>query len=103
MPGVDGVAGYNTHTVAIQVPTSQVATFGKPTIGVYAEARVGRAGRSCVATARGARTVRGSSGVAAREPARSNEVVIPLGKKDLWNASDPQDDSQFVQRVRSPR
>ena len=36
MPGVDGVAGYNTHSIAIQVPTSQVTTFGKPTIGVCA-------------------------------------------------------------------
>ena len=24
-----------------------------------------------------------------------NEVVIPLGKKDLWNRSDPADDKQF--------
>jgi hypothetical protein len=31
-----------------------------------------------------------------------NEVVIPLGQKDLWNASDPADDSQFVNRYTSP-
>ena len=26
-----------------------------------------------------------------------NEVIIPLGKKDRWNASDPADDAQFLQ------
>lgn len=31
-----------------------------------------------------------------------NEVVIPLGQKDLWNASDPADDSQFLSRYTSP-
>jgi hypothetical protein len=31
-----------------------------------------------------------------------NEVIIPLGKKDLWNASEPEDDSQFVGRYRNP-
>ena len=36
--GVDGVRGYNTHTIAIQVPTAQLAAFGRPTIGVYASA-----------------------------------------------------------------
>jgi hypothetical protein len=29
-------------------------------------------------------------------------VVIPVGKKDYWNASDPKDDSQFVKYYRSP-
>ena len=31
-----------------------------------------------------------------------NEVVIPLGKKDYWNASDPSKDSQFASRYTSP-
>jgi len=31
-----------------------------------------------------------------------NEVVIPLGQKDLWNASDPADDVQFLNRYTSP-
>jgi hypothetical protein len=31
-----------------------------------------------------------------------NEVLIPLGKKDLWNASEPKDDAQFVDRYTSP-
>jgi Domain of unknown function (DUF4331) len=31
-----------------------------------------------------------------------NEVVIPLGKKDFWNRSDPSADSQFVDSYRTP-
>ena len=31
-----------------------------------------------------------------------NEVVVPLGKKDLWNASDPDDDHDFAQYVKQP-
>ena len=31
-----------------------------------------------------------------------NEVVIPLGKKDFWNSSDPADDSQFASNYLNP-
>src|SRR4029078_5844287 len=31
-----------------------------------------------------------------------NEAVIPLGKKDFWNRSDPDADAQFVKFYRSP-
>jgi len=31
-----------------------------------------------------------------------NEVIIPLGKKDRWNASDPSDDAQFLQHYTAP-
>ena len=31
-----------------------------------------------------------------------NEVVIPLGEKDRWNASDPSDDADFAGRYLAP-
>jgi hypothetical protein len=31
-----------------------------------------------------------------------NEVIIPLGKKDYWNATDPADDKQFLDLYRKP-
>ncbi len=100
MPGVDGVAGYNTHTIAIQVPTSQVTVFGKPTIGVYASAS-----RQRITILRGDGT-RNSSGpwsqVSRLANPLVNEVVIPLGKKDLWNVSDPRGDSQFAGEYTEP-
>jgi hypothetical protein len=30
-----------------------------------------------------------------------NELIIPIGKKDLWNASAPEDESRFLQHYRS--
>ena len=31
-----------------------------------------------------------------------NEVLIPLGKKDLWNRSEPENDAQFVKHYTDP-
>jgi hypothetical protein len=31
-----------------------------------------------------------------------NEVVIPIGKKDLWSSSKPSDDAQFLKYVTDP-
>jgi hypothetical protein len=31
-----------------------------------------------------------------------NEVIIPIGKKDYWNASDPRKDKQFEDRYANP-
>jgi hypothetical protein len=31
-----------------------------------------------------------------------NEVVIPLGRKDRWNASEPEDDAQFAAEYTEP-
>jgi Domain of unknown function (DUF4331) len=100
MPGVDGVGGFNTHTIAIQVPVSQLTVFGRPTIGVYASA------------SRQSVTILGSDGTRRGEGRWQqvsrlanpliNEVVIPLGQKDRWNASDPKDDAQFAARYTDP-
>ena len=31
-----------------------------------------------------------------------NEVVIPLGQKDFWNRSEPEDDAQFESLLLNP-
>jgi hypothetical protein len=88
--GVDGLKGFNVHTIAIQVPISQLTRPGRPTIGIY--------------TSTERRKLQVASLGAGKGPWRQvsrlgnplvNEVVIPLGLKDHWNASDPADDSQF--------
>ena len=107
--GVDGVGGFNTHTIAIQVPIKQLTCDGQtPTgpsdpravIGIYASAS-----RQKIRILRdnGTGKNRGSWIQVSRlgEPL-INEVVIPLGKKDLWNRSDPADDAQFVNFYRNP-
>jgi Domain of unknown function (DUF4331) len=91
--GVDGVAGFNTHSIVIQVPTAQLATFGRPTIGIYASAS-----RQKVTILEKDGTRKGEGAwiqVSRLANPLINEVVIPLAKKDLWNGSDPEDDAQF--------
>jgi hypothetical protein len=106
--GVDGVGGFNTHAIVLQVPIKQLtrdrkmhaADEAKAVIGVYASAS---RQRIQVHTRAGSRESDGPWIQVSRlgEPL-INEVIIPLGKKDRWNASDPSDDSQFARRYTSP-
>jgi uncharacterized protein DUF4331 len=100
MPGVDGVGGFNTHTIAIQVPISQLALMGRPTIGIYASA----SRQSVTILERdGTRRAAGRwQQVSRLANPLINEVVIPLGQKDRWNATEPEDDAQFVGRYTEP-
>jgi hypothetical protein len=99
---VDGVLNYNTHTIALQVPKTDLleAPAANGTIGIYASAS-----RQKVRVLGGDGTV-DSNGpwvqVSRLGNPLINEVIIPIGQKDLWNASDPEDDSQFLARYRSP-
>src|SRR5262249_5376521 len=100
--GKDGVLDYNVHTIAIQVPKTDLlqAPNANGTIGIYASASRPKI-----------RILRGDGTFDANGPLVQvsrlgnpliNEVLIPVGKKDLWNASDPADDSQFADRYTSP-
>jgi Domain of unknown function (DUF4331) len=94
------VGGFNTHTIAIQVPISQLALVGKPTIGVYASAS---RQQITIIERDGQRRANGPwQQVSRLANPLINEVIIPLGQKDAWNASDPQNDSQFVGRYLEP-
>jgi uncharacterized protein DUF4331 len=97
--GVDNVSGYNTHAIALQVPIAKIGTTKSKVLGIYASA------------SRQAVTVRlpGKERAAGPEIQVSrlgnpliNEVIIPLGQKDQWNGTDPEDDKQFRERYRSP-
>jgi len=117
--GDDGLTGFNVHTIAIQVPKSDLTRRGNtPTaadkaspdsvIGVYASAErptlvLGqRATSRAVKTAKAiGPTLRWTQVSRLGEPL-INEVVIPLGKKDRWNRSDPSDDSQFLKHYTTP-
>jgi len=96
--GKDGVLNYNTHTVAIQVPKTDLlhAPHANGNIGIYASAS-----RQAIRVLRGDGTVETSGDwvqVSRLGNPLINEVVIPLGQKDLWNASEPEDDAQFLSR-----
>jgi len=99
-PGRDAVARYNTHTIAMQIPIAQIVRGGHPTIGVYASAsrREVRILRRDGTTDTEGRFVEVSR---LGEPL-INEAVIPLGRKDFWNRSEPEDDAQFASFYTSP-
>jgi hypothetical protein len=106
--GVDGVGGFNTHMLAIQVPIDELTRDGKmhaagdpeAVLGIYASAtrpsvsrlmdngRVSRVGRQ-IQVSRLANPL-------------VNEVVIPLGRKDRWNSKDPDDEEAFVEEYAEP-
>jgi hypothetical protein len=100
--GQDGVEHYNTHTIAIQVPKTDLlrAPNANGTVGVYANAS-----RRAIRVLNGNGTTSSSGDwiqVSRLGNPLINEVIIPLGQKDYWNASDPKDDSQFLARYTNP-
>ncbi len=100
--GVDGVLNYNVHTIALQVPKTDLvqAPNADGTIGIYASAS-----RQAMRVLNGNGTVSNSGEwvqVSRLGNPLINEVVIPIGQKDYWNASAPKDDNQFLARYRSP-
>jgi hypothetical protein len=107
--GVDGVGGFNTHAIAIQVPIDQLTSDGQlPTgpgdpeavLGVYASASRAKV---TVISNNGTRRPHGKYVQVSRlANPLVNEVVIPLGRKDRWNASEPEDDKQFVEEYTEP-
>ncbi len=99
-PGVDGVAGFNTHTIAIQVPIADLVKIPNTTVGIYASAerqkiRILRADGQNDSAGQFIQVSRLGNPLI-------NEVVIPLAKKDLWNRSDPSDDAQFASEYTEP-
>jgi Domain of unknown function (DUF4331) len=101
MPGVNATNHLNVHTIALQVPISQLTRTGKPVIGVWTSA------------SRQSVSVRGDDGEdsVASGPWRQvsrlgnplfNEVLVPLGKKDYWNHQQPAHDKQFSTYVAHP-
>ncbi len=100
--GQDGVLNYNTHSIVIQVPKTDLlpAPHADGTIGIYASAS-----RPQIRVLRRDGTVDTHGPwvqVSRLGNPLVNEVLIPLGKKDRWNSSSPRNDSQFVQHYTSP-
>ncbi|MDQ3282712.1 MAG: DUF4331 domain-containing protein [Acidobacteriota bacterium] len=115
--GVDGLRGYNVHTIAIQVPITQLVAGGtapgSPTaanavIGVWASSSRSRVTfRSGTSFAR--QLFGGTTQVSRLGMPLVNEVVLPLAFKDIFNASEPSGDlalftnnEQFRNRVLDP-
>jgi hypothetical protein len=99
--GVNATDHLNVHSIAIQVPVSAITRSGHPSIGVWTTASRQRAQ---IWDSDTGQTV--ASGPF-RQVSRLgnplvNEVLIPLGKKDLWNSLPPADDKMFAGYVTQP-
>ncbi len=96
--GTDSLAGFNVHSIALQVPRSSLRA-GSPIIGVWSTT-------SRPATTTRAAGTESSTGtfiqVSRLGMPLVNEVVIPLGSKDKWNGSAPTGDGQFLSFVTDP-
>jgi Domain of unknown function (DUF4331) len=107
-PGVDPLKDLNIHTIAIKVPIRMLtrdgsaptdALSGKAVLGIW-----GGASRRKVQV-RDADTVRGSGPwvqVSRLGNPLFNEVIVPIGDKDRWNALDPINDKGFEKYVNQP-
>jgi len=108
----DGVAGYNVHAIALQIPISTLQKDGKTAdqaetilddsfiIGVWSGAS-----RRAVTTINtdGTRSASGDWVQVSRlGMPLTNEAVIPIGDKDLWNAVGPDQDLQFADYFTNP-
>ncbi len=100
--GKDDLAGYNVHSVVLQVPVSQVTRDGKSVSGPSAKnAVVGvwsttERPRLTVLTTHGAKPKgRGEVQVSRLGNPLINEVIIPLAHKDQFNRTTPDRDAKL--------
>jgi len=93
----DTLNGVNVHTIAIQVPKASVKGPNDSVIGVWATSK-----RPTMTVLNGNGTKQtGGNGHFWTQVSRLgnplvNEVVVPLAGKDLFNATTPADDKQFL-------
>jgi hypothetical protein len=109
--GVDGVSGYNTHSIVLQVPIKELtrdkqalsggADDPDAVIGVYA-ASWRRQTKVLSPSGNNPLSLGNWVQVSRLGMPLVNEVVIPLAKKDRFNASEPADDAQFGKFVLDP-
>ncbi len=107
-PGIDALRAFNVHTIAIQVPISRLTRKGNvPTdplgpdtvLGVWASAyrQKGRYRDENHSWSSGPYQQVSRLGMPL-----FNEVIVPMGRKDRWNALPPHRDSEFAQYVARP-
>jgi len=99
-PHIDYLAGLNVNSIVLRVPIKSLQGPNDSVIGVWATTS---RRQITLRTSDGAKRDFGSwTQVGRLGSPLVNEVVIPLGKKDRFNASRPQDDAQFLSFVKRP-
>jgi hypothetical protein len=102
--GKDFFAGYAVHSIALQVPLSQLDNGGNHVVGIWS-ASERSVEKVSLAKWRGRKYLRKQSEwqqVSRLGNPLINEVLIPTELKDKWNATSPDKDKQFEQYYSSP-
>jgi hypothetical protein len=109
-PGVDATKNLNIHSIAIQVPIGELTANGSVPKDVMSARSVlgiwGAASRRKMRVVDAANDEKSESGpwvqVSRLGNPLVNEVLVPLGKKDRWNASQPVNDKDYATGVTHP-
>jgi hypothetical protein len=109
--GVNGLKGFNTHSISLQISTSELTQNGSvPTdpldqsavLGIWATASRRKANVLNNGNESGSTSAGPFTQVSRLGNPLINEAIIPVGKKDRWNAVNPAEDAQFVQHYTNP-
>jgi hypothetical protein len=98
--GDDTLTGFNVNTMALSVPRSRLRGHDDSVIGIW-----NTASRPSMRVQHndGTQTFSGNDVQVSRlGMPLVNEVVVPVGLKDYFNASKPKDDAQFLPAVNDP-
>src|SRR6201999_2502008 len=94
--GHDDLAGYDVHSFVLQVPDAHITRDGKPVSGPKASNAV--VGVWSTTERRSISVLHGGKShwtqVSRLGNPLINEVIIPIGKKDMFNATAPADDAK---------
>jgi hypothetical protein len=94
--GKDFFAGYAVHSIALQVPLSQLDNGGNHVVGIWTTSERPKI------TVKGKRATTKWVQVSRLGNPLINEVLIPTELKDKWNATTPDKDKQFEQYYSTP-
>jgi hypothetical protein len=106
-PGVNATNGFSVHSIALKVPITELTRDGsKPSdpmkqgavIGVWAAA----SRRKATIRVAGELDVGPWVQVSRLGNPLFNEVIVPMGEKDQWNAVPPSGDGAFLKYVQHP-
>jgi hypothetical protein len=102
----NALAGKNVSTIAMEVPISCLTTAGEPVVGIYTTASK-RQGQLLDPNPGTGYNTAAKNGGAWSQVSRLgmplvNEVVIGLEDKNRFNASKPENDTQFIDYVTNP-
>ncbi|HEV3281901.1 MAG TPA: DUF4331 domain-containing protein [Acidimicrobiales bacterium] len=108
--GVNSTKGVNVHSIALQVPKSDLTKNGSASTSASSTSSV--IGVWTTAARQKARVLQASEGtdvesgpwvqVSRLGNPLVNEVIVPMSKKDYWNAQPPSHDQQFAPAVAHP-